>query len=178
MTFKKMNPIQEIPIKSFCVSVFVCRETSNSMDVLLIKRSDDYLGGTWQMVSGMLESSESAVDAALRELREETGIVPDRFYSANHLQQFYEVSQNCINLVPVFVAFLDSDRAVALSSEHLDFMWVPYDQVSDHVCFPDQADSARYIFEHFVEKEPLEFLRIDICNTQSTLPKKVNGSSS
>ena len=116
------------------------------------------------MVSGMLESSETAVEAALRELKEETGIVPDRFYSANHLQQFYEASQNCINLVPVFVAFLDSDKEITLSSEHTESMWVSYDQVGKHVCFPDQAKSARYIYDHFVAAKPLDFLRIEIKN--------------
>ena len=156
-----MTPIQEIPIKSFCVSVFVCRLVQDTMEVLLIKRSEGYIGGTWQMVSGTLEHGETAVDAALRELHEETGIKPDRFYSANQLQQFYEVGQNCVNLVPVFLAFVDSDCEIVLSEEHTDYMWFFYDQVGDHVAFPDQADSARYIHEHFVIREPLSFLRIN-----------------
>lgn len=130
------------------------------MEVLLIKRSNGYIGGTWQMVSGSLEHGETGVDAALRELQEETGITPKLFYSANHLQQFYEVGQNCVNLVPVFVAFVDSDCEIQLSSEHTDYMWVSFDRVGDYVAFPDQADSARYIYENFVLKEPLSFLRI------------------
>ena len=118
------------------------------------------------MVSGSLEHGETAVDATLRELHEETGIKPDLFYSANHLQQFYEVGQNCVNLIPVFVAFVDSDCEVALSEEHTDYMWVSFDKVGDHVAFPDQADSARYIHEHFVIREPLSFLRINTTKSE------------
>ena len=138
------------------------------MDVLLIRRSDGYIGGTWQMVSGSLERGETGVDAALRELKEETGLTPDRFYSANHLQQFYEVGQNCVNLVPVFVAFVDSDCKIVLSEEHTDYMWVSYDKVGNHVAFPDQADSARYIHEYFVIREPLSFLRINTNREQGS----------
>lgn len=156
-----MNPVQEIPIKSFCVSVFVCRESVTSMDVLLIKRNEGYIGGTWQMVSGSLEKGETAVQAALRELWEETRLTPDRFYSANHTQQFYEVNQNYVNLVPVFVAFIESQKEIILSHEHTDYKWVPYDEVYKYVVFPDQAESAEYIFKHFVEKPPFEFLKID-----------------
>jgi dATP pyrophosphohydrolase len=130
------------------------------MDVLLLRRSGAYLGGTWQMVSGRIERGETAWQAALREVREEVGIVPDRFYSANRLESFYEVSQNCINLVPIFVAFIDGLEAITLSDEHTDYRWVPYSELGDFVHFDHQTDTARWIFQHFVRRKPFEFLRI------------------
>ena len=42
----------------------------------------------------------------LREIEEETGLIPDRFYSADILEQFYRPDQNCVILVPVFVGGL------------------------------------------------------------------------
>ena len=42
----------------------------------------------------------------LREIEEETGLIPDRFYSADILEQLYRPDQNCVILVPVFVGGL------------------------------------------------------------------------
>lgn len=114
------------------------------------------------MVSGKVEKGETAWEAALREIKEETGLVPDRFYSANRLEQFYEVSQNCINLVPIFAGFLDHDAPVTLSHEHSEFRWVAYDRLSEHVSFPHQAEAAKGIYEEFVRKEPAENLRVKL----------------
>jgi dATP pyrophosphohydrolase len=152
---------QDVPIRCFGISAFVCRVANGSMDVLLIRRDGSYLGGTWQMVSGKIEKGETAWEAALREIKEETGLTPDRFYSANRLEQFYEVNQNCINLVPIFVGFMDVDSAVQLSDEHTDFQWVSYDKLSVYVSFPHQAETALWIYDQFVQKMPSEFLRIN-----------------
>jgi dATP pyrophosphohydrolase len=47
---------------------------------LVIRRRTPYLKGTWQMVSGAVEAGETGWAAALREIEEETGLVPERFY--------------------------------------------------------------------------------------------------
>ena len=151
----------EVPIRCFSIAAFICRVTDDSMEVLLLRRAGDYLSGSWQMVSGLIENGETAWQAAFREIREETGLVPDRFYSADKLEQFYEVRQNCINLVPIFVGFMDGEATVQLSAEHTEYQWVPYDRLSEHVSFPHQATTARWIYEQFVLKSPLEFLRIN-----------------
>lgn len=158
---------EEAPIKCFAVASFVCRGSEAGMDVLLIRRAAGYLGVSWQMVSGKIEKGEKAWEAALREIREETGITPDRFYSADRLETFYEVSQNCINLIPVFVAFVDSEQKVVLSSEHTEFQWVPYARVGDYVEFAHQAENARWIYSNFVEHQPSRFLKIKIKNEQA-----------
>ncbi len=94
-------------------------------------------------------------------MKEETGLTPDRIYSANRLEQFYEVSQNCINLVPVFAGFMDSDAVVQLSNEHTEFRWIPYDKLPDVVSFPHQAETGLWIYDQFVRNPPSEFLRIN-----------------
>ncbi|HBD83024.1 MAG TPA: NUDIX hydrolase, partial [Dehalococcoidia bacterium] len=45
---------------------------------------------TWQEISGLIEPRETAWEAALREIKEETGLTPYRFYSADFVERFYE----------------------------------------------------------------------------------------
>jgi 8-oxo-dGTP pyrophosphatase MutT (NUDIX family) len=53
------------------VAVFVTRRSGR--DVLLVHRSPEQ-GGYWHVVAGGVEPGETAVEAAERELREETGL--------------------------------------------------------------------------------------------------------
>ena len=81
---------QEIPVKSFSIAAYVCRVVSGRGRYLVVRRSTPYLKGSWQMVSGRVEPGETGWEADLREIEEETGLVPDRFYSAELIEQFYE----------------------------------------------------------------------------------------
>jgi dATP pyrophosphohydrolase len=114
------------------------------------------------MVSGKIEKGEKAWEAALREIREETGLIPDRLYSTNELEMFYEVGQNCINIVPVFLGFIDSEQKVVLSSEHDDFRWVTADEASELLSFDHQKQTVKKLEALFIKTKPQEFLLIDI----------------
>lgn len=107
-----MDIRQEIPIKSFSIATYICKVEDGTCKHLIIRRRPGYLGGSWQMISGRIEGGEKGWEAALREIKEETNLIPDRFYSANTLEAFYEVNQNCINLVPVFVGSIDTGQEV------------------------------------------------------------------
>ena len=115
---------QEVPVKSFSISAYICQKDDSGGRFLLIRRTSRYLHGTWRQVSGLVEPGEKAWEAALREIREETGLVPDAFYSADFTERFYEVEQNTISLVPVVVGFVDADASVRLSHKHSNYMWV------------------------------------------------------
>ena len=112
------------------------------------------------MVSGKIEKGETAWQAALREIKEETGLIPDRLYSANEVELFYEVSQNCTNVAPVFIGFIDSHQAVELSSEHSEYKWVTCEEAVQLLTFVHQKKTIEIIEATFVRQKPLEFLKI------------------
>jgi len=153
---------QEIPIKSFSIAAYICRVEKGVCQHLIIRRRPGYLGGTWQMVSGRIESGETGWEAALREIKEETGLTPDRFYSANTMEAFYEVNQNCINLIPVFVGFIDTDKDVQLSHEHSEYKWITVDEAQDYLVFSHQEEMLQTIERLFVRNKPNPMLEIKL----------------
>ena len=57
-----------------CAGVVCLRPGSGGPEVLLIRRGKPPRLGEWSLPGGRIEWGERAVDAALRELREETGV--------------------------------------------------------------------------------------------------------
>ena len=154
------NIREEIPIRSFAVSAYLVRVEDDRGEYLVLKRLSRYLKGSWQQVSGRIETGETGWQAALREIREETGIVPARFYSANETEVFYETRQNCINVIPVFVGFVEADATVVLSAEHHEFRWVTAEEAKEILPFGVQVATIQRIEATFVRRTPPEFLRI------------------
>src|SRR5688500_9597163 len=109
------------------VTVFVVRPaaTGASHQFLQVRRAPgDYMGDTWQIVRGGVETGESAVHAALRELREETGVSPREFYRLGCVESFYtSVDDTLWHAVP-FCAIVGRDDTVRLNDEHVDFRWI------------------------------------------------------
>jgi dATP pyrophosphohydrolase len=155
-----VNIREEIPIRSFSISAYVARVEDGRGRYLLLKRVSNYLKGSWQQVSGRIEPAETGWQAALREIREETGLVPSRFYSANETEVFYEHHQNCINVIPVFVGFVEGDAKVILSAEHDEFRWVTVDEAQELLLFGVQVTTIRRLEENFVRRSPPDLLRI------------------
>lgn len=146
-----------------CISAYVIHTHPKGCDYLLVRRCGHYLRGTWQMISGGVQEGEKAYEAALREIREETGIIPDRLYSADAVETFYMKSLDKITFVPVFVCFVDKKKEVILSdSEHDAYEWLSYDQATERLIFSEQRRIIRHIHENFFLKAPLDINLIEI----------------
>lgn len=152
---------EEVPIRSFSVSVYLCKKRDGDGKFLLLERTSHYLRGTWQEISGLIESRETAWQAALREIKEETGLTPYRFYYADFVERFYEHGRNVINLVPVFVGYVHDDARVRLSDEHSDYMWVSAKEALKHLHFSQQKEAITHVQRTFLDNEPSEHLRIN-----------------
>jgi dATP pyrophosphohydrolase len=157
-----MTDYHKIPIYAHSVSVVVVRNAPGRAEVLLLLRAGPKLPGLWCQVAGVVEANETAWQAALRELREETALTPVRFYSADICEQFYESSQNAIILVPVFVAFVAADAEVVMNKEHERYEWLSFDEARQRVTFPGQRQMLRRVEVEFVLRTPGELLRIDV----------------
>ena len=108
------------------------------------------------MVSGGVEEGETALEAALREIKEETGLIPDKLYSADAVETFYMQSLNKITFVPVFVAFFNAPGEVRLSpKEHDAYEWLSYEEAKERLVWSEQRRVLSHIQENFVLRQPL-----------------------
>ena len=122
------------------IDCHVARETSEGLEFLLLRRAPGRAdAGRWRIVTGKIEDGETAWQAALRELREETGFEPFRFFAVPYINQYYEWQHDRINAIPVFVALVD-DGSPVLDKEHTDFRWLPVTEAVASLLWPGQRD--------------------------------------
>ena len=152
--------MRKVPIRCVSIAAYVCKIERGRGKYLLLKRAGRRLCGQWQMVAGKIERGESAAQAALREVKEETGLVPERFYSADSVELFYAAGQDRIELSPVFVGFVRSSARVRLSREHSAFRWVSCAHAVRMVIFSNQRRDLARLEREFIRKRPNEFFRI------------------
>jgi 8-oxo-dGTP pyrophosphatase MutT (NUDIX family) len=106
------------------VDVYVLREGPAGLETLTLRRAPPgRCPGAWEVVHGSIETGEQPRDAALRELHEETGLVPARLYNLSRVESFYRHSIDEVGFIPVFAAFIDSGLAT-LSAEHDAAEWL------------------------------------------------------
>lgn len=88
-----------------------------------------YLSGHWDFAKGKLEPGETATQAAVRELQEETGlqatIIPGFEESLSYV--FKERGQMIHKTVTFFVG-QTAQEPVKLSREHKAYAWLPFEQ--------------------------------------------------
>ncbi|MEP3112513.1 NUDIX domain-containing protein [Nisaea sp.] len=154
----------ETPIRALLSSLVAVRQSETQSEVLLLKRTRTP-AGEWCQISGSIEEGETAWQAALRELQEETSLKPVSLYSGDISEQFYEAARDAIILAPVFVAFIDQAHKVMLNHEHSEYRWVGFDEAVEMVAFGGQRRVLRWVEGEFVKRTPSEYLLISTAAT-------------
>lgn len=154
--------MQEIPIRCHAVSLVAVRVMNNANQVLLLRRTRS-LCGEWCQVAGAIERGETAWRAAVRELKEETGLMPVALYSGDICEQFYEAHLDAVSILPVFVAHIDPAASVELNPEHSEHRWVSFDEADCMVPFAGQRKILRHVEAEFLLRTPSHHLEIKVA---------------
>lgn len=152
---------QSVPVLCSAVSVFLLKQGKTEIELLLMRRATT-MNGKWCQVAGSIEAGETAWQAAIREVKEETGILLTDLWSADICEQFYEAHNERIMMLPVFVSFVDPGVKVKLNQEHDAYEWLGFDAARARASFPGHRNTLRHIKAEYIDRMPDPLLEIDI----------------
>lgn len=151
-------------ITSEIVEVHIFRaEEDGSIKFLNLKRSTEVIyPGLWQPVTGKIKPGEKAYETALREVKEETGLIPLKLWAAPKVNSFYSAATDAIYLLPVFAA-LTSEKEITLCSEHCEYRWLTREEANMLVAWEGQKTAMKIIEDYFLNsREYLDLVEIKI----------------
>jgi len=127
------------------VDVYVIRPYREEWLVLALRRgTHTRCPGSWEAVHGRIEPDERPESAAVREVREETGLAVDRLYNIT-CQPFYLHRPGVVQVAVVFAAFVREDSAVRLGDEHERFEWLTMPDAATRLTWPREREALQHI---------------------------------
>ncbi len=139
-----------IPIQ---VLVYPVRRREVSWEYLLLRRTEER-GGFWQGVTGAPEEGEDVVDAARRELLEETGYSPQLItqtglsYTLDIAEVVDNVFSQDIREIPEYVFFtiIDTPEDPVIDLiEHTQWNWCSFDEALEILHWKTNKDALVYV---------------------------------
>lgn len=137
------------------ISALVLIHTKN-LQVLIMERADK--AGFWQSVTGSLELSETPLEAAIREVREETGLDAKQYNLQDwHASNVYEIYPHwrhryapgvTENTEHLFGLELPSQLPIKLApDEHIRYEWVDWREAAKRVFSWTNVDALKRLGE-------------------------------
>ena len=125
------------------IEIFVIRHNGGDWRVLVLQRAaDGKRPDSWETVYGKVDAREKPETAAVREMREETGLEPEALYNVT-VSSFYLHASNTIELCVTFAAFVADDAEVTIGEEHQRYEWLSVDEACDRFTWPREAHALR-----------------------------------
>lgn len=137
------------------VHIVAYDSTADSYKFLALKRSrsNPLYPFLWQAVTGNIEGDETAIEATIREVREETGLIPKEIWTIPFVATFFDPYLNSVCGSPVFGVLVDYVDNITLSSEHEDYRWLSLDNFVDLVPLPSHKIGAHYFWDYILSKD-------------------------
>ena len=89
----------------------------------------NYPSKHWDFVKGKMEKGETPHETAIRETKEETGISDVEFIDGfeEEIEYYFYAENQEIHKKVIFFLGKTETREITLSHEHLDFIWLEFD---------------------------------------------------
>lgn len=149
ITYESSLPSRKTKIIAGVVEVYVIRRNSGDWRVLTLQRaSDTKRPDSWESVYGKIDDDERPERAAVREVREETGLEIEALYNLT-VSSFYLHEKRTVQMAIAFVAFVKDESEVTLSEEHQKHEWLSVDDAARRFTWPRAGHAladARHLF--------------------------------
>ena len=124
-------------IQQKCAGVITYKEKEAQREYLILH----YLSGHWDFPKGKLESGETLIEAAHRELAEETNLQAAILsgFEESLSYVFKEKGQFIEKTVIFFVGQTDQED-VRLSREHVGYLWLAYEQAYSKLTYKNAKE--------------------------------------
>lgn len=111
-----------------------------------------YLSGHWDLPKGKLEPGETKMQAAHRELHEETGLHADIIpgFEESLVYTFRERGK-LINKTVTFFVGQASQQNIRLSREHQGYLWLPYEDACKKLTYMNAQEILTHAHD-FIKK--------------------------
>lgn len=134
-------------IRTDIVDIYIFRRSPDGIELLQLFRAKDPLRATWHPVMGHIEHGETATHAAIRELREETGLdtsspICRRLFALEQVHPFYIPDLDVIIMSPRFACEVAPNFDPVLNEEHSDFRWVHERTAHAAFMWPGQREAV------------------------------------
>jgi 8-oxo-dGTP pyrophosphatase MutT (NUDIX family) len=96
-----------------------------------------YPSGHWDFVKGKMESGESPRVTAIRETKEETGIIDVKFldHFEEWIQYNFQFNGELVQKKVVFFLGETKTKDIKISHEHLNYTWMDYSTAMEKITF-------------------------------------------
>ena len=125
------------------VDVYLIAPRPDGWRILTLQRATDTrCPMAWETVHGRIEPGEEPEQAAIREVREETGLDVHRLYNVC-VQPFYLHRTHTVELAVAFAAFVDPTAEIALGNEHVRSEWLVPERALERFVWPRERAALR-----------------------------------
>ena len=114
-----------------------------------------YKSGHWDFPKGNIESNETEIQAATRELREETNITKFRLIPNFRYILRYKYTRKSILISKQVILFLASTKinVVKISHEHIGYKWTDIGASTNQLTYSNAKNALLYAI-NFIHKLP------------------------
>lgn len=108
----------------------------------------------WDFPKGYIEVDENPQEAAKREVEEETGLTDIEFIEGfeEQIKYFFQFEDKTILKIVTFFLVETKTEVVKISSEHIDYKWLSYEQALAQLTFVNTKEILKKANDFLLKK--------------------------
>lgn len=139
------NRIKQVGVLYVDVYPYFIDPTGNITFLVLKRRDDVQLPGSWQAISGKIWQNEKIRHAFIRQVKDKTGLLPVELFKIDNVNVFYDDYYD--TMVPAAACRLESQRVTLDPSLHTEYRWIRADEAALLLVWPNQLKNINQIRE-------------------------------